>query len=76
MYTIRFINPLLQFGKYNWEVLVLRGGEIIHRRHVKLNPNVTNNQLRTRATALLREWLEENGFNPEDPIEVIIDRPQ
>lgn len=76
MYTIRFINPHLQFGKYHWEVLVLRNGNIRHRRHVKLGPNVTDNQLTTRATALLRAWLEENGENPEDPIEVIIDRPQ
>lgn len=76
MYTVHFVNPQIQFNKFNSELLVLNGPEIVYRRPVKFGRNITDTQIRNRVLQLIQQWLDDHNETIDYVPTITIDRPQ
>lgn len=77
MITTRFINPLTQFGRTEYELVhINESGEIIHRQWCKFPEGVTDKQLQAFAEKVSPRLKTESILKEGESIRVAtVDKP-
>jgi len=63
----RFINPLIQFGKKQYDLVIFDGDRIVSRQNVKFDEDITDEQMEAYANNVIELMIDED---------IIIDKPQ
>lgn len=66
----RFINPITQFGKTDYELIILDGEEIVHRQPCSFDQDVSDSELKNFADKVISQFEasqeEEAKSEPEE----------
>ena len=76
MIHAHFINPLFQFGKKEFDLLLKdEGDNVLSRSHFSFSENVTEQELESRAAESVAIYKEENPDIDDSVIETSVDLP-
>lgn len=76
-YKARYINPLIQFGKANYTLVIEEVGVpdvFVHRQDKKFPDSVSDADLEKEAEKELDRWLKDQSKSTEKPVSVKIDK--